>query len=27
MLSKSRELKDNLIKNGHRTSPAIFKRK
>jgi len=27
MLNKSRELRDNLEKNGHRTAPAIIKRK
>ena len=27
MLKKSRELKTNLEKNGHRTAPAIIKRK
>jgi hypothetical protein len=27
MLDKSRELKTNLEKNGHRTAPAIIKRK
>jgi len=27
MLNKSRELKTNLEKNGHRTAPAIIKRK
>ena len=27
MLHKSRELKTNLEKNGHRTAPAIIKRK
>lgn len=27
MLNKSRELKINLEKNGHRTAPAIIKRK
>jgi len=27
MINKSRELKDNLERNGHRTAPAIIKRK
>jgi hypothetical protein len=27
MMDKSRELKTNLEKNGHRTAPAIIKRK
>jgi len=27
MLNKSRELKDNMEKNGYRTAPAIIKRK
>ena len=27
MLNKSRELKNNLEKNGHRAAPAIIKRK